>query len=131
MGEMGLDIRRGEGADTLPLCLISGGETTVTVTGSGLGGRNQEFALGAAVALANAEGVLVASMGTDGIDGPTDAAGALATGTTMARARAAGLDAEAALGENDSYSYFSALDDLLITGPTGTNVMDLQLLLVE
>jgi len=131
MGEMGQAIRMGEVEDTLPLCLISGGETTVTVTGSGLGGRNQEFALGAAGALAGAEGVLVASMGTDGIDGPTDAAGALATGTTMTRASAAGLDAEAALRENDSYSFFRALDDLLITGPTGTNVMDLQLLLVQ
>jgi glycerate-2-kinase len=131
MGEIGVAVRGGEGADTPPLCLISGGETTVTVSGSGLGGRNQEIALGAAMAIAKTEGVLVASMGTDGIDGPTDAAGALATGTTMARARAAGLDAEEALRENDSYSFFRALDDLLITGPTGTNVMDLQILLVE
>lgn len=131
LGEMGLAIRRGDGADTLPVCLISGGETTVTVTGGGLGGRNQEFALGAALAIPEADGILVASMGTDGIDGPTDAAGALATGTTMGRALEAGLDGEAALEDNDSYAFFQALGDLLITGPTGTNVMDLQVLLVE
>lgn len=131
MGELGMEVRGGGSGDSAPVCLVSGGETTVTVSGQGQGGRNQEFALGAAPAIAGGEGLLVASMGTDGIDGPTDAAGALATGSTMARAREAGLDAEVSLRENDSYTFFRRLDDLLITGPTGTNVMDLQLLIVE
>jgi glycerate-2-kinase len=131
MGQMGVSIRNGGVEDPPPICLISGGETTVTVLGMGMGGRNQEFALGAAIAIAEADGILVASMGTDGIDGPTDAAGALATGTTIARAREAGLDPDEALRDNDSYTFFRGLGDLLITGPTGTNVMDLQVLLVE
>lgn len=131
MAEAGVSIRSGVGGETPPVCLISGGETTVTVTGKGAGGRNQEFALGAAPAISGSEGVLVASMGTDGVDGPTDAAGAVATGSTIARAEAAGLNAQDYLDENDSYTFFRKLDDLLITGPTGTNVMDLQLLMVE
>ena len=109
-----------------PTCLVAAGETTVTVTGSGSGGRNQELALGAAAALAGTEGILLASAGTDGIDGPTDAAGAFADGATMGRAAALGLDPEAALRANDAYPFFRALDDLIVTGPTGTNVMDLQ-----
>lgn len=120
-----------------PTCLVAAGETTVTVTGAGRGGRNQEVALGAAIALDGrletdeAERVLVVSAGTDGIDGPTDAAGAVATGVTVARARARGLDAAAALADNDAYPFFRALDDLVVTGPTGTNVMDLMLVLVR
>jgi len=114
-----------------PRCLISGGETTVTVTGNGSGGRNQETVLGAAERIEALEGVLVASFGTDGIDGPTDAAGGLVTGSTLARSRAAGLDLARALVQNDSYPFLSALGDLTITGPTGTNVMDLQVILVE
>ncbi len=110
-----------------PTCLVAAGETTVTVTGSGSGGRNQELALGAALALAGSEGILLASAGTDGIDGPTDAAGAFADGATLRRARARGLDPEAALRNNDAYPFFEALGDLIVTGPTGTNVMDLQL----
>lgn len=113
-----------------PCCLISGGETTVTVRGRGKGGRNQEFALAAAIAMQGMEGVVVLSAGTDGTDGPTDAAGALADGRTVERARGRGMDAEAALEENDSYAFFSALDDLVMTGPTNTNVMDIQLVLV-
>lgn len=113
-----------------PACLAAAGETVVTVRGDGVGGRNQELALAAALALENVDGVIVASMGTDGIDGPTDAAGALATWTTLARARRAGLDPRAALDRNDSYPFFRALGDLIVTGPTGTNVMDLQLVLV-
>jgi glycerate 2-kinase len=113
-----------------PCCLISGGETTVTVRGRGKGGRNQEFALAAAIAMQGMEEVVVLSAGTDGTDGPTDAAGALADGGTVERARALGIDAEAALEENDSYTFFSALDGLVMTGPTTTNVMDIQLILV-
>lgn len=113
-----------------PACLVTAGETTVTVTGRGRGGRNQEVALGAALALAGCLDVLVASLGTDGVDGPTGAAGALADGETLHRARSLGLDARHALADNDSYPFFAALDDLIHTGPTGTNVMDLQLTLI-
>jgi hydroxypyruvate reductase len=115
-----------------PLCVISSGETTVTVTGSGRGGRNQELALAAAESLA-ASGcsAALASAGTDGVDGPTDAAGAIADSTTLARARAAQLSApDTYLDANDSYRFFAALGDLIQTGPTGTNVGDLQILLV-
>ncbi len=113
-----------------PACLLSAGETTVAVRGAGRGGRNQELALGAALGLDGMEGVAVASFGTDGIDGPTDAAGAVAYGDTVERAAEAGLDPRAALVANDSYPFFAALGDLIVTGPTGTNVMDLQLVLV-
>jgi hydroxypyruvate reductase len=113
-----------------PACVISGGETTVTVRGNGKGGRNQEFALAAALDIADLERVVVLSGGTDGTDGPTDATGAVADGQTRAHAKALGLDPEQFLRRNDSYHFFAALDDLLHTGPTGTNVMDIHLLLV-
>jgi hydroxypyruvate reductase len=113
-----------------PCCLISGGETTVNLGDDfGLGGRNQEFALAAAWELEGLEGVLVLSAGTDGSDGPTDAAGAQADGQTMARARALGLEAKDYLARHDAYNFFAPLGDLLITGPTRTNVMDLRLVL--
>jgi len=115
-----------------PLCIISSGETTVTVVGRGKGGRNQEFALAMAPSL-DAVGPLVvaASIGTDGIDGPTDAAGAVVDPTTLSRARASGLaPAEAYLDENNSYEFFDRLGDLIRTGPTNTNVGDLQVILV-
>ncbi len=112
-----------------PACVISGGETTVTLRGEGLGGRNQEFALAAALDIAGLPGVVVLSGGTDGTDGPTDAAGALATGATLARAEAAGLDARDFLARNDSYHFFEPLGDLIKTGPTNTNVMDVRLVL--
>ena len=112
-----------------PACVVSGGETTVTLRGDGLGGRNQEFALAAAIDIAGLENVVVLSGGTDGTDGPTDAAGALAAGTTIRRAQAAGLDAQAALTRNDSYHFFEPLGDLIKTGPTNTNVMDVRLIL--
>lgn len=113
-----------------PACIISGGETTVTLKGRGLGGRNQEFSLAAALALEGMNRVFVLSAGTDGTDGPTEAAGAFADGETVRRARAVGLDAEDYLRENDSYHFFLRLGDLLVTGPTFTNVMDLRLVLV-
>ncbi len=113
-----------------PACLISGGETTVTLRGAGLGGRNQEFALAAAIDLAGCDNIVVLSGGTDGTDGPTDAAGAIADGTTLARAAALGMNAHGYLADNDSYHFFEPLGDLLDTGPTGTNVMDVRLLLV-
>ena len=114
-----------------PACVLSGGETIVTVEGEGKGGRNQEFALSAALAIAGIEDVLILSAGTDGTDGPTDAAGAIATGDTIARAVAANVDASSCLLRNDSYSFFDALGDLVKTGPTGTNVMDVHIMLAQ
>jgi hydroxypyruvate reductase len=112
------------------LCVIASGETTVTLGASqGAGGRNQEFALVGAMAIARIEGVALASVGTDGIDGPTDAAGAIADGTTIPRAQGRGLDASVALARHDSHPFFKALGDLVITGPTGTNVGDIQVFL--
>ena len=114
-----------------PACVISGGETTVTIHGHGLGGRNQEFALAASLDIAGLENVTILSAGTDGTDGPTDAAGAIADHTTIARALPLGLDVTEFLGNNDSYHFFEPLGDLVKTGPTGTNVMDVRILLVE
>lgn len=107
------------------VAIIAGGETTVNVRGGGKGGRSQEFALAAAVELAGEEAMSVLAAGTDGIDGPTDAAGAYADGTTVARASSLGLDPGAHLEENDAYPFFEALGDLVVTGATGTNVVDL------
>jgi hydroxypyruvate reductase len=112
-----------------PACLLSGGETTVTVKGNGKGGRNQEFALAAAICLRGLDGALVLSAGTDGTDGPTDAAGAIADGSTALRAERQGFSPAAQLAANDSYPLFAALGDLVKTGSTGTNVMDLNILL--
>jgi hydroxypyruvate reductase len=112
-----------------PACLITGGETTVTLRGDGLGGRNQEFVLAAALDLAGLRDVVVLSGGTDGTDGPTDAAGAIADGHTIARANELGLDAARFLSENNSYRFFEPLGDLVKTGPTNTNVMDIRLAL--
>ena len=111
-----------------PACLISGGETTVTLTGNGLGGRNQEFVLAAALDLP--AGIVVLSAGTDGTDGPTDATGAIADSTTLQKAKARGLDPRASLNSHNAYPFFDALGDLIRTGPTGTNVMDIRLLLI-
>jgi glycerate 2-kinase len=113
-----------------PACVLSGGETTVTIHGKGKGGRNQEFSLAAAVDIDGLENIVVLSAGTDGTDGPTDAAGAIADGTTVSRARKLGMDPNHYLRENDSYHFFEALNDLIITGPTYTNVMDLRLVLI-
>lgn len=114
-----------------PACLLSGGETTVTLRGSGMGGRNQEFALVAAMELEGCPGIVALSAGTDGTDGPTDAAGGLADAGTLARAAAKGRRARADLENNDSYHFLEAAGDLLKTGPTRTNVMDIRILLVE
>ncbi|HID33003.1 MAG TPA: DUF4147 domain-containing protein, partial [Anaerolineae bacterium] len=116
-----------------PACLILGGETTVTLRGAGQGGRNQELALAAGVALARvpeAAPIVILSLGTDGTDGPTDAAGGVADAATVARGWALGLDALAHLEHNDSHSYLKAVHDLLITGPTCTNVNDLMIIFV-
>jgi hydroxypyruvate reductase len=109
---------------------VWGGETTVTVHGDGLGGRNQELALAAALALDGWPDVLLVTLATDGTDGPTDAAGALVSGETVARARQQGLVPAEYLARNDSYHFFQRLGDLIITGPTQTNVNDLLFLFV-
>ena len=111
-------------------CILSGGETTVNITGSGLGGRNQEFVLAAAIDIAERKNIVVLSGGTDGGDGPTDAAGAIADTNTLKRAESMSLNPSRYLLNNDSYNFFKKLGDLLITGPTNTNVMDLRIILV-
>lgn len=116
---------------TPPACLLAGGETTVTLRGRGKGGRNQELTLAAALALDGVDRISLLSAGTDGTDGPTDAAGAFADGATCGQARSLGLDPEDFLARQDSYHFFALLGDLLITGPTRTNVMDLVCLLIE
>ncbi len=114
-----------------PLCVVSAGETTVRVRGSGIGGRNQELALAAVPGLAAMDRpVVLASVGTDGIDGPTDAAGAIADTTSAARARATGFDPMQYLEANDAWSFFDPLGDLLRTGATNTNVGDVQVALL-
>ncbi|MEW5981898.1 MAG: DUF4147 domain-containing protein [Acidobacteriota bacterium] len=125
-------IRALDQSEPGPVCLLSAGETTVTVAGRGKGGRNQEFALALARPLASLRrDVVVASVGTDGIDGPTDAAGAVVDNATMARAARAGLDSpERFLADNDAYAFLAASGDLIITGPTDTNVGDVQIVLL-
>ena len=113
------------------VCLIAGGETTVTVKGNGKGGRNTELALAFGMAIQGEPGITFLSAGTDGTDGPTDAAGAIVTGRMMMDARKYGLDPLDYLTRNDSYSFFNSIKGLVITGPTGTNVMDIQLALLE
>ncbi|MBN2332547.1 MAG: glycerate kinase [Deltaproteobacteria bacterium] len=115
---------------TAPACIISGGETTVTIAGSGLGGRNQEFVLAAALEIENQAHTVIVSVGTDGTDGPTDAAGAVADGLTVARAKGLQLTPKDYLTNNDAYHFFDRLGDLVKTGPTNTNVMDLRLMLI-
>ncbi|OGD27755.1 MAG: hypothetical protein A2V57_05665 [Candidatus Aminicenantes bacterium RBG_19FT_COMBO_65_30] len=118
-----------------PLCFLAGGELTVTVKGRGRGGRNTEFVLASLVEMGKAEAAgldwLILSLGTDGIDGATDAAGAWADVSTAGRARATGLDPSAYLDDNDSYSFFKQTGNLIVTGPTGTNVMDLRVFLLR
>ena len=120
-----------------PRCLLFGGETTVTVKGGGLGGRNQELALAVAIEIEGRDGITLLSAGTDGTDGPTNAAGAIVDGGTLSLAKQYGMDAALYLENNDSYHFFKRLDFLsgkrhhLMTGPTGTNVMDLQIIAVE
>jgi len=110
-------------------CLISGGETTVTVRGTGIGGRNMEMALSFAMEIQGLDGITFLSAGTDGTDGPTDAAGAIVNGKTIEKA--IGINPEKYLRNNDSYNFFKKIDALFITGPTGTNVMDIQIVAIE
>lgn len=113
-----------------PACVISGGETTVEVKGKGLGGRNQEFVLVSAIEIDGLKDVVIASLNTDGTDGPTDAAGAICDGFTVSRAKKKNLDPKEYLDQNDSYHFFQQLGDLIKTGPTNTNVMDIHIILV-
>ena len=122
------DLAGGQSVLQRPACLIAGGETTVTVRGDGIGGRNQELALAAVEAMSDLPGTLLITLATDGGDGPTDAAGAVVSGETLARARALGLSPGAYLMRNDAYRFFEGLGDLLKPGPTHTNVNDLVLL---
>jgi glycerate 2-kinase len=126
-----LQVRRHGQPAPAPCVLLSGGETTVTVRGSGRGGRNAELLLALAVHLNGAAGISALAADTDGIDGSEDNAGAIVTPDTLARARAQGLDAKAMLADNDGYGFFAGLGDLVITGPTLTNVNDLRAILIE
>jgi glycerate-2-kinase len=130
MGELGRDLAD-RPALPFPYCVLAGGELTVTVRGSGLGGRAQEFALAAALAMHGARKVWVAGFGTDGRDGPTGVAGAVVDGRTVIRGERLGLDAAAYLRRNDSYHFFKKVGGHIVTGPTGTNVNDLYLFLVR
>jgi len=124
------EIERAGDPISRPAAIVAGGETTVTVTGEGTGGRNQELVLAATPKLAGSNGVVLASLSTDGVDGPTDAAGAIADGDTLAKAARMGLVPEDFLSANDSYNFFSKLGDLILTGPTGTNVNDITVLVL-
>jgi len=130
MGALAREIVASNNPIKPPAGVVAGGETTVTVKGSGIGGRNQEIALGAALKIDGLERAVLASVSTDGVDGPTDAAGAIVDGRTIARSKELNLDAEKYLSDNDTYSFFSELGDLIHTGPTGTNVNDVTILLV-
>ncbi|HZY46335.1 MAG TPA: glycerate kinase, partial [Candidatus Bathyarchaeia archaeon] len=125
------DIRENRIPISPPAAIVTGGETTVTVHGRGRGGRNQELVLSAAQLVRGLSGVVLSSVGTDGVDGPTDAAGAVADATTVERGLNKGLDTDAYLRENNSYSFFKKLNDLIITGPTGTNVNDIVIAIVD
>lgn len=114
-----------------PACIVAGGETTVSVKGPGRGGRNQEIALSAAMEIRGKEGILVTAFATDGVDGNTDAAGAWASGSTVERGRAAGLDPVSSLRDNDTYGYLSRIGELIVAGPTYTNVNDVSFVLVD
>lgn len=125
------EIRKSGNPIPSPACILSGGETTVKIKGNGLGGRNQEFALEAAREIKNEDQTVILSAGTDGTDGPTDAAGAIVDSQSIKKAMAAGLNPDHFLANNDSYHFFDKTDELIITGPTGTNVMDIRIVLVK
>jgi hydroxypyruvate reductase len=129
LGALARDTRRSMGAGSLPQALVAGGETVVRVRGRGLGGRNQELALAASAEIDSLDGVVLAALGTDGTDGPTDAAGGLVDGGTVRRLAEKGVRVEDRLRDNDAYHALRDSGDLVITGPTGTNVTDLVLIL--
>lgn len=125
------EIKKSGNPVSPPACILSGGETTVEIKGNGLGGRNMEFALAFAVAARGLKDVVLLSVGTDGTDGPTDAAGAFSDSFTLEKAKSGSIDASAYLANNDSYHFFRQIGDLFITGPTNTNVMDVRILIVS
>lgn len=129
-GAIAREIHQSGNPVKIPACIIAGGETTVTIKGDGIGGRNQEFALSAAREIDGLENTVILSAGTDGKDGNTDAAGAIADGSTRTRAKDLNMDTETYLNNNDSHAFFKNLHDLIITGPTKTNVMDIIIVLV-
>lgn len=130
-GAVAREIRSTGNPLQVPACVLSGGETTVVIKGEGMGGRNQEFALSLVETVSGIPGCLIMSVGTDGTDGPTDAAGAMVDEETFRRAESLGLDYRAFLNGNDSYNFFKALGDLVVTGPTRTNVMDVRMVLLR
>jgi glycerate 2-kinase len=130
-GALAREIVQSHNPSKKPLCLIAGGEPTVTVAGKGKGGRNTELALAMALEIQDLPNILFLSAGTDGTDGPTDAAGAAVNGKTYIQAFQKGISPEKHLKENDSYTFFKKAGGLLLTGPTGTNVMDLHILLIK
>jgi glycerate 2-kinase len=130
LAKKAIQIKSAKGTSQ-PVCLISGGETTVTVAGKGRGGRNMELALSFAAEIGGITGIKLLSAGTDGTDGPTDAAGAIVDGYTAGRGRERGAEVREYLANNDSYGFFKKAGGLFITGPTGTNVMDIQILAIE
>ena len=129
LAQIAADTRAGRNSFAAPCAIIAGGETVVTLKGKGKGGRNQEIALAAAAGISGLESTLVFSLGSDGTDGPTDAAGGMACGGTLAKLKAAGIDPDDALADNDSYNALKAVDGLIVTGPTGTNVNDVAVIL--
>ena len=131
LSSIAADTAAGRNSFARPAAIIAGGETVVTVKGQGKGGRNQEIALSAAKGIAGLEGVLIFSLGSDGTDGPTDAAGGIVDSTTMTKLKDKGFDIDKVLANNDSYHALQALESLIITGPTGTNVNDVSIILVE
>ena len=130
-GSIANDIKNNPVPIPSPMALVAGGETTVTVHGKGRGGRNQELALAAAMKISGSDAVVIGSFATDGIEGDTDAAGALADGSTVKRGLRLGMDPRKYLENNDSYRYFSRLGDLIVTGPTETNVSDIMIVAVD
>jgi glycerate 2-kinase len=131
LASAGVQSRRSGRPAPPPVCLIAAGETTVTVRGNGVGGRNQEIALSAALSLRGEPGILLASFATDGKEGNSEAAGAFASSSTIEAGSRAGMDAEDCLARNDSSAFLAAAGELIVTGPTGTNVNDLTLILVD
>ncbi|MCW3981041.1 MAG: glycerate kinase [Candidatus Bathyarchaeota archaeon] len=130
LGSIAREILKSEHPLPKPCGIVAGGETTVTVIGDGKGGRSQELVLAAALKISGLKGAVVASLSTDGVDGPTPAAGALADGETVSRSLGQKLDPRSLLANNDSYNFFSRMDDLILTGPTETNVNDIALIVV-
>jgi glycerate 2-kinase len=131
LAQAALGCRRSGQPVRPPACLLAAGETTVNVRGTGTGGRNQELALAASRLLAGVPGILLTSFATDGIEGNSSAAGAYASGLTVAAGARAGRDPADCLQRNDAFSFLAAAGELIVTGPTGTNVNDLSFVLIE